>query len=175
MNQTKENILIDTYEKENIVQEIKELNKTGYIRFTSFENARSMQDDIEEIFDIKLHITLHQNKGLLKDFIPVPQLAPSKELFNKTMYKWKKLKFTNEERNIIKNGKTGTWVDLYEPAFIEEMNIREDFKKNYNRIKEHLKNGKKIIAVCYCEDENKCHRKIISDSLKAEGFDSECF
>ena len=33
MNQTKENILIDTYEKENIVQEIKELNKTGYIRF----------------------------------------------------------------------------------------------------------------------------------------------
>ena len=114
------------------------------------------------------------DKGLLKDFIHVPQLAPSNELFNKTMYKWKKLKFTKKEREIIKSGKTGTWLDLYVPEFNSEMNTREDFIKCYNKIKEHLNNGKNIIAVCYCEDKDKCHRKIISDRLKSEGFNSIC-
>lgn len=148
---------------------------TGKIRFTSFENARNIQSELDELFDIKLHITLYQNKGILKGFIAVPQLAPSKKLFDKTMYRWKKLKFTDAERELLKNGETGTWMDLYKAEFIEEMNTREDFKKAYARIKQHLKNNKRIIAICYCDDEDKCHRKIVSDSLKSEGFDSECF
>lgn len=145
----------------------------GKIYFTSFEDARNILKQNDD-FDIKLHITRHKNKGLLKDFIHVPQLAPSNELFNKTMYKWKKLKFTDKEREIIKSGETGTWLDLYVPEFNNEMDTREDFIKCYNRIKEHLNNGKNIIAVCYCEDKDKCHRKIISDRLKSEGFNSTC-
>lgn len=147
--------------------------KEGKIYFTSFENARNILSSDNE-FDIKLHITRHVNKGILKDFIHVPQLAPSNELFNKTMYKWKKLKFTNEELEIMKSGKTGTWLDLYIPEFNKEMDNREDFIKCFNRIKEHLNNRKNIIAVCYCEDKDRCHRKIISDRLISEGFDSIC-
>ena len=148
-------------------------NIKGKILFTSFEDARKTIKDNEE-FDIKLHITRHKNKGMLKDFIHVPQLAPSTELFNKTMYKWKKLKFTAKEKETMKNGKTGTWLDLYVPEFNNEMNTREDFIKCYNRIKELLNDNKNIIAICYCEDKNRCHRKIISDRLSLEGFNSTC-
>lgn len=148
-------------------------DSTGKIYFTSFEDARNLSKENDD-FDIKLHITRHKNKGILKDFTHVPQLAPSNELFNKTMYRWKKLKFTKKEQEIIKSGETGTWLDLYIPEFNNEMDTREDFIKCYNRIKEHLINGKNIIAVCYCEDKDKCHRKIISDRLKSEGFNSIC-
>ena len=145
----------------------------GKIYFTSFEDAKNILKEDND-FDIKLHITRHKNKGLLTDFIHVPQLSPSNELFNKTMYRWKKLKFTEKEQEIIKSGETGTWLDLYIPEFNNEMDNREDFIKCYNRIKEHLNNGKNIIAVCYCEDKDKCHRKIISDKLVSEGYNSIC-
>lgn len=150
-----------------------ESNKQGQIVFMSFEDALNL-NEIDDNFDIKLHITRHKNKGLLKDFIHVPQLAPSNELFNKTMYKWKKLKFTNKEKEIIKSGETGTWLDLYIPEFNNEMENREDFIKCYNRLKEHLSNGKNIVAVCYCSDKDKCHRKLISNKLESEGYNSYC-
>lgn len=141
----------------------------GQITFISFSNLDSI--DLS-IYDLKLHITRTINRGIYKDFIHVPQLSPSRELRDKAIYKWKKLKFTNQELSIMKEGKSGTWFDIYEIAFINEMNTRNDFSKAYNRIKFHLDNGLNIVAVCYCEDSYKCHRSLIHSKLITEGYNS---
>lgn len=141
----------------------------GEVLFTSYE---SLTPELISNYDIKLHITRDVNKGIRRDFIHVPQLSPSRELRNKAIYKWKKLKFTNKEIEFLKNSPTGTWFDLYEPEFQKQMNTDLDFQKCFNRIKEHLDNGKKIIAVCYCVDKYKCHRKIIHEQLIKEGYNS---
>lgn len=139
----------------------------GEILFTSFESLETM--DISK-YDIKLQITLYTNKGLYSDFIQVPQLAPSKELFAKTMYRWKKVRFTKDEWKYMSEGTTGTWFDLYTRDFLYETSKRCDFKKAYNRLKEHLNNGKNIIAICYCSDYNYCHRSIIANMLIKDGY-----
>ena len=143
----------------------------GKIVFTCFDEINK---ELLDKYDIKLHITRYINKGIYRDCIHVPQLAPSESLFSVTMKRWKKLNFTKDELDIIKNGETGTWFDLYKEAFIKEMNTRIDFKKNYNRLKEHLDNGKNIIAICYCSDYKRCHRYLIHQALLEDGYNSEC-
>jgi len=138
----------------------------GSILFCSTEYALENNLDM----DVKLQITHYVNKGLLSGFIHVPQLAPSESLLNKTNRYWKKLKFTEEEKILMKSGKTGTWWDLYYPKFCEEMYERKDFQTAYNRLKELLMEGKSIVCVCYCKDDQYCHRKILGDKLKNEGF-----
>lgn len=158
---------------------------SGKILFTSYDDALDM--NLDE-FEIKLQIVRFTGKGLLRGFVQVPQLSPSERLFKQTMYKWKKLNFTKEEINFLRKGKTGTWFDLYEIAFLKEMgfyndfndldyikktNKRNDLVKAYERIKEHLDNGKNIIAICYCENFNRCHRYIIGNELIKEGYKVE--
>ena len=139
----------------------------GTILFTSFTSV----DDLDlSNYQVKLQIVRYTSKGLKTDFVHVPHLSPSESLFKKTMYSWKKLKFTKEEREKMRSGKTGTWFDLYEEEFINETNKRQDFKLAYKRIKEHLDKGNNIIAICYCKDKNKCHRSILANMLIAEGY-----
>lgn len=157
----------------------------GKITFMSYEDALKLN---QEKFDIKLQIVRFTKKGLINGFIHVPQLAPSEKLFKQTMYKWKKNNFSKVEYDFLRNGKTGTWFDLYEVAFLKELGIKidleieknipflkntfpvQDLIKSYNRIKEHLNNGKNIVAVCYCENYKKCHRYIIANQLIKDGY-----
>ena len=139
----------------------------GEILFTSFDGVENLALDN---YDIKLQIVRYTSKGLRKGFIHVPHLSPSEELFKKTMYSWKKLKFTKEERELMANGKTGTWFDLYEDEFTKETKMRRDFNIGYNRLKYYLDNGKNIVAICYCGDKNKCHRSILAKMLMDEGY-----
>lgn len=139
----------------------------GEIVFTSFDDVENL--DLDN-YDIKLQIVRYTSKGLRKGFVHVPHLSPSEKLFKKTMYSWKKLKFTKEEKEQMANGKTGTWFDLYEDEFIKETKMRRDFNIGYNRLKYYLDNGKNIIAVCYCDDKNKCHRSILAKMLIDEGY-----
>lgn len=140
----------------------------GKILFTSFDDVENI--DLDD-YEIKVQIVRHINKGLRRDFIHVPHLSPSEPLFNKAMYKWKKLKFTSVEKEEMANGKTGTWFDLYEKDFIYEANNRRDFQAGYKRLKYYLDNGKNIVAICYCDDKNRCHRSIIAKMLIDEGYD----
>ena len=139
----------------------------GEIVFTSFDDVENL--DLDN-YDIKLQIVRYISKGLRRGFVHVPHLSPSEKLFKKTMYSWKKLKFTKEEKEKMANGKTGTWFDLYEDEFIKETKMRRDFNVGYNRLKYHLDNGKNIVAVCYCDDKNKCHRSILAKILIDEGY-----
>ena len=139
----------------------------GKILFCSFNQC--FEEDLST-FDIKLQITRYTNKGLLVDFIHAPGLSPSEELLNKTNNRWKKLKFQDYELAKMKNG---TWWNLYTEEFYLEMSMRPDFIYNYERLKEHLNNGKNIICCCFCEDYDKCHRSLIAKQLIKEGYNVE--
>lgn len=139
----------------------------GTILFTSYNSV----DDLDlSDYSVKLQIVRYTTKGIRAGFTHVPHLSPSEELFKKTMYGWKKLKFSQLEREKMYNGKTGTWYDLYEEDFIKETKTRVDFKIGYNRLKYYLDNGQNIVAICYCEDKNRCHRSIIAKMLIDEGY-----
>lgn len=142
---------------------------SGQITFMKFSD---LSNEIIDNYDLKLHITRTTNKGIYKGFIHVPQLSPSEQLRNTAIYRWKKLKFNKSELNIMKDGKSGTWFDIYEIEFKKEMNQRNDFIKAYNRLKFHLDNGVNILAVCYCNDPLKCHKSLIHDKLVSEGYPS---
>lgn len=142
---------------------------SAHILFIRYNN---LNQSIIDNYDLKLHITRTTNKGIYKGFIHVPQLAPSTTLRNNAIYKWKKLKFNKEEEHIMKNGKTGTWFDIYEIHFQHEMNTRTDFIKAYTRLKYHLDHGKSILAVCYCDNAYRCHRSLIHNKLLEDGYNS---
>lgn len=139
----------------------------GYVQLCSFEEAGNLNLDN---FNVKLQIVLSIKKGLRTGFVHVPHLAPSKKLYNDAMYRWKKLKFTKEEKEKLSKGKTGTWWDLYEKRFVIEAKTRADFKIAYKRLKEHLDNGNNIILICYCEDGYRCHRSIVGNLLENDGY-----
>lgn len=140
----------------------------GKILFCSTEDVFNY--NLDE-YPIKIQITRYTKKGLLTGFIHAPGLSPSEDLLNKTNNKWKKLIFTDFEKEKMKKGATGTWWDLYKEIFSLEMNMRYDFILNYLRLKEHLDNGNNIIACCYCKEPNKCHRSLIANALKQDGYD----
>lgn len=62
-------------------------------------------------------------------------------------------------------------LKLYVRDFTYEMNNSKPFIRAYNRLKEHLDAGKDIILICYCEDCRRCHRRLIADKLKEDGYD----
>lgn len=139
----------------------------GKILFTSFDMVEEI--DLTE-YQVRLQIVRYRTKGLKAGFIHVPELAPSEQLFKKTMYKWKRLIFSKEEKEIMSKGKTGTWFDLYKIDFLKEMKDRKDLKRCYERLKEVLDSGKSIICICYCENAKRCHRSIIAEELKKDGY-----
>lgn len=139
----------------------------GKILFTSFDEVDDV--DLSE-YHLKLQIVRFRSKGLREGFIHVPELAPSEQLFRKAMYKWKRLIFTKKEKEILSNGETGTWFDLYKIDFLKEMKERKDLKRCYERLKEVLDSGKNIICICYCENQKRCHRSIIAEELKKDGY-----
>ncbi len=138
------------------------------ILFCSTSDIFEMEDI--DGYEVKLQITRYINKGLLTNFIQATGLAPSEILLNRTNRNWKKGIFTTEERKQMDIGETHTWWDLYKPLFQKEMEERKDFKANYQRLKQLLDEGKNIVAVCYCKDYDKCHRSIIAEKLKREGY-----
>lgn len=141
----------------------------GHIRFMCFDELTL---EITTQYELKLHITRDINQGIRRGFIHSPQLSPTTKLRNVAIYKWKKLNFTPKELEIMKNGETGTWFDLYTIEFKKEMQNRNDFIKAYNRLKFHLDNGVDILAVCYCRDPYKCHRSLIHNKLLEDGYKS---
>lgn len=136
----------------------------------------SMDDALEKLkepFDEKYCITISSNKGLLYGFSQRPDLAPSSELYYKTFYSWKKLKFTEEELGEMSEGKTHTWFDLYEKRFLQEMKTRKDMRKALSELEDSLRKGKNIICYCYCSDCNKCHRKLLYQYFNELGYQAE--
>lgn len=98
-----------------------------------------------------------ENK-LLNNAVHLPELSPSKSLFYKYL-DWKRANEWNRE----------TFIDKYRPAFLEEMQSNPSTKQLLNILYEKDKAGKKIALLCFCEDENLCHRSIVGDMLRERG------
>lgn len=115
--------------------------------------------------DIRLLIT---RKGAQsKNWIWVPELAPSKILFGLSR-QWKE---------------QGLWPQLwpsYETIFKEEM-FRDGRDVYIKRVISHLKDGKTLAMGCYCprtpaymhEGKLACHRRILAEYFAASGYEVE--
>ncbi|MFJ8528674.1 DUF488 family protein [Bacillus sp. NPDC094106] len=141
----------------------------GMVCITSFESLHKL--DLSP-YSIRLHITRSIKQGIMvgKGFVHVPHLSPSLPLFFQTKDKWKKFKFTDEEKEKLSKGNTGTWYDLYEESFIKEAKERKDFQQAYRRLRERLDTEENAILVCYCENKDKCHRGIVGHFLEEDGY-----
>lgn len=152
-----------------IIKSKGETKVKGFACITSFENLHEF--DLHP-YAVRLHITRSIKQGIMvgKGFVHVPHLSPSLHLFFQTKDKWKKLKFTEEEKEKLEKGNTGTWYDLYEESFIKESTERKDFQKAYKRLKQRLEAGENAVLVCYCENKDKCHRGIVGRLLEEDGY-----
>jgi uncharacterized protein YeaO (DUF488 family) len=98
--------------------------------------------------------------GLIKIppyFVHVPQLSPSKQLFNDTQ-SWKK-----ESSEKIE------WWHLYEKRFLREMNERLDMVRALDRLDTCLKQDELVRLFCYCKDVCYCHRRFVGTEMQNRG------
>ena len=83
----------------------------------------------------------------------VPELSPSRELFYKYLDASKAGVYDNK------------WFsENYVPQFLHEMRNADSMRKLNELYK--LGKSKNILCVCFCEDENLCHRSIVSGLLQ---------
>lgn len=112
-------------------------------------------DDYDEVWIIcrsikKLSNRFYDRNGkLLPNVKHVPELSPSTDLF----FKYCELK------------KRGLWCqkqfdDNYTPIFIEQIENDAEAKKLLANLNE-LGKQKRIALVCFCKNENMCHRVIL--------------
>lgn len=94
-----------------------------------------------------------------ENFVHVPQLSPSKELFSDTQV-WKNRCSKKEE-----------WWGFYEERFVQEMNKRNDLVRSLNRLDRLLQEGKLIRFFCYCKHVCFCHRSLIGKEMIVRGHE----
>lgn len=96
-----------------------------------------------------------------QNFIHVPELSPSPELFARYR-QLKKLGQWNKE----------TFDNIYVPIFLKEMTSEQAI----NHIKFLVRESKKrnIALFCFCENEIICHRSIVGGILKGYKSDIIC-
>ena len=142
----------------------------GKIVFSSYERVDEL--DLSD-YQYKLQIVRYPTKGIKPDFMHFPALAPSEDLFNRTKRRWKQLKFTKEEKSFMATGKTGTWFDLYEVSFIHEKKRDLAFMGAFHQILNSVQHGDSFLIICYCENHERCHRKVVADMFEEAGVTVE--
>lgn len=139
---------------------IKKLRKVKYnmIRVTSIRRCHTA--DYDEIYLIVRSIaSLERSKStLLKNATQLIELSPSKTLFYNYL-NWDKSGIWNED----------TFKKLYEPAFLEELNNNNIAQELLKTLEMKDKANKKIALLCFCSDENTCHRKTVGEILRNRG------
>ena len=120
--------------------------------------------DVKVISDVKyedydvVYAIVRSMKYKSNKIIQVPELSPSKELF----FEYLKLK---KEKNWNKE----TFEKIYVPQFLKEMKGKKAtdwLNKIYIEGKQ-----KRICLVCFCPQEELCHRKIIKGLLQGAKAD----
>lgn len=128
------------------------------IRITSIRRWRMSEYD-ETFLIIRSTASLERHKSsVLRDTKHVPELSPSRELF------WQQLDYQKTD-----NWNQETFDKIYKPAFIKEIENNPDADKRLDEITKLDKNGSKIALLCFCPNENLCHRVIIGEMLKQRG------
>lgn len=98
------------------------------------------------------------NSSLLKDSEHVPALSPSRDLFWSYLG-WKEHNQWNQD----------TFDNVYKPVFIDQINNDPEAKEWLDKIEQLDKDGKNVALLCFCVNENLCHRIIIGEMLQQRG------
>lgn len=88
----------------------------------------------------------------------IDELSPSRDL-----YTWYMLKRDRKEWDYQ------CFNDYYVPRFLKEMSSQQDSKDRLNQLWELDRQGKTILLICACQEENMCHRSIIAGILHGVG------
>lgn len=88
----------------------------------------------------------------------VDDLSPSRDLFTWYMHRRQK-----------GNWNMDTFINEYVPVFIKEIIINQDAKDRLNQLWKLDRQGKTVLLVCSCQEENMCHRSIIAGLLHGVG------
>lgn len=112
--------------------------------------------------EIWLIVRSLKNKSIIKDHknvFWVPELSPTPELFN-----W----YLNQRK---KSWSIVEFEDTYVPWFLKDIsqNVSAAHKLNELYYKSKTKN---ILIVCFCQNVQLCHRKIISNLIAQAGGNS---
>jgi uncharacterized protein YeaO (DUF488 family) len=92
-------------------------------------------------------------------FIHVPQLSPSRELFNDAQI-WKR-----------RYEKKQDWWHLYEQRFLKEMKERNDLVRALDRLDKRLEQGQLVRVFCYCKEVCYCHRYFVGKEMQERGHE----
>ena len=106
----------------------------------------------DEIIEANYRFLMHPNVKIISD------LAPSQDLFTWYMLQRNKGQWNQE-----------AFDKTYVPAFIRDLSTQQDSKDRLNQLWYEDKNGKTILLVCACQEENMCHRSIIAGVLHGVG------
>lgn len=128
------------------------------IRVTSIK--RCHVDEYDKIYLIVRSIaSLEKNKSsILQHAEQVADLSPSKNLFYQYL-NWQKSGCWNQR----------TFDDIYKPTFLNEIENNPAAQSWLDRICAENAENKNIALLCFCPDENLCHRKIVGNILRSKG------
>lgn len=124
--------------------------KKGLLITASIRNIKYLCCD--EIWQIT------RSRQINPDIRWVPELAPSKYLYEKFIQEWK--------------GKDpASWWPFYQEIFNRELS--QENKKPFLRLLwKKLKSGQKIALVCFCPDHRYCHRTLVAQFFQNYGINT---
>ena len=120
-------------------------------------------EDFDEVWVICYAVDeLKEMFTAYKNVLHVPELAPQSGLFH-------------AYRELVNRGQWDqrAFDEEYVPWFLEDIRQNEPALKLLKELAD-TSNEKKIQLVCFCDNENMCHRSIVAGILQNMGADIEC-
>ncbi len=124
------------------------MKSSGYVITASISSIKNIVCD--EVWQIT-----RSNKNI-PGTLWVPDLAPSPDLYRQFLNQWKD-----------KPGEE--WWHFYKNRFEQELKTGEKLNA-LRKIWYLVQSGKVIALVCFCKDNNYCHRSLVGDFLKQYGI-----
>ena len=126
----------------------------------SIGNFKTISSEYDEIWFIVRSLKGGvPNTGTIA--LHVPQLSPKTELFQDYL-KWSKNNQWNKE----------VFNKDYVPRFLEQMKYSTEAKQCLNTLFQKSRAGKNILLVCFCSNEELCHRSIVLGLLQGVGAET---
>lgn len=128
------------------------------IRITSIKRCRVSEYDKIYLI-VRSTASLERNKSsILQHAEQVVDLSPSKSLFYQYL-NWQKAGCWNED----------TFETIYKPTFLSELENNSAAQMWLEHLCKEDAENKNIALLCFCPNENLCHRKIVGDILRMKG------
>lgn len=102
---------------------------------------------------------IRSNKNIPCGIQWIPDLAPSWDLFNRYIA-WRSKKQWN----------TKCFIEEYVPQYLKELKYSDKAIQAIERLKMLTSMGRSVALVCFCQDQNLCHRSILAGVLQGMGF-----